>query len=75
MTDFSSFLKQCSLINGDSSLPSEIIRKRGNSLYSVRFSTEEILKVISNLDSNKAHGHDEVSIRILKICGSSVRIN
>ena len=41
VTDFSSFLKQCSLVNGDSSLPSEIIKKTGNSLYSVRFSTGE----------------------------------
>ena len=29
--------------------------------------------LINNLDSNKAHGHDEISIRMLKICGSSVR--
>ena len=27
---------------------------------------------MNKLDSNKAHGHDEISIRMLKICGSSV---
>ena len=27
---------------------------------------------MNNLDSNKAHGHDGISIRMLKICGSSV---
>ena len=80
MTDFretaeifnSFFAKQCSLINSNSSLPSEIIKKAGNSLYSEEFSTEDILRVINNLDSNEAHGHDEISIRMLKICGTFV---
>ena len=66
------FAKQCSLINSDSSLPSKIIKKTDNSLYSVKFSTENILQIINKLDSNKAHDHDEISIRMLKICGSSV---
>ena len=66
------FAKQCSMINSDSFLPCEIIKKTNNSLYSVRFSTEDILQIINNLDSNKTHGHDEISIRMLKICGSSV---
>ena len=66
------FAKQCSLINSDSSLPREIIKKTNNSLYSVRFSTEDILQIINNLDSNKTHGHDDISIRMLKICASSV---
>ena len=80
VTDFSEkaeifnsyFAKQCSLINSDSSLPCEIIKKTNNSLYSVRFSTEDILQIINSLDSNKVHGHDEISIRMLKICGFSV---
>ena len=67
---FNSFFgKQCSLINSDSSLPSEIIKKTGNSLYSVRFSTEDMLQKINNLDFNKAHGHGEINIRMLKTCG------
>ena len=69
---YSFFAKQCSLISSDSSLPSKIIKKTDNSLYSVKFSTENILQIINKLDSNKAHGHDEISIRMLKICGSSV---
>ena len=36
------FAKQFSLINSDSSLPSELQKKMNNSLYSVRFSTEDI---------------------------------
>ena len=43
-----------------------------NSLYSVRFSTEDILKIINNVGSNKTHGYGEISIRMLKICCFSV---
>ena len=44
----------------------------GNRLSSVRFSQDDIAKIIQNLDPNKAHGHDNMSIRMLKICGSSI---
>ena len=30
------------------------------------------MKIIHNLDPNKAHGHDMISIRMLKICGNSI---
>ena len=66
------FAKQYSLINSGSYLSSEVIKKTDNSLYSVRFSTEDVLQVKNNLDSNKLHGHDETSIAILKIFGSFV---
>ena len=54
------------------SLPFELKKKTDNSLYPAGSFTEDILKIINNLDSNKAHGHDEISIRMLKLCGSSV---
>ena len=38
---------------------------------SITFSAD-IAKVIQNLDSNKAHGHDQTSIRMLKICSTSI---
>ena len=69
---YSFFVKLCSLINSDSSLPSELIKKLASYLYSVRFSTEDILNIINTLDSIKAHYHDEISLRMLKICGSCV---
>ena len=53
-------------------MPSKIIKKTDNSLYSVKFSTQNIFQIINKLDCNKVHGHDEISIRMLKICGSSV---
>ena len=63
---FTFFVKQCSLINSDSSLPSELIKKSVNYLYSVRFSTVDILNIINNLDSMKGHDQGEVSIRMLQ---------
>ena len=36
------------------------------------FSTDDILKIIRNLDPNKAHGHDLISIRMIKICDTSI---
>ena len=41
-------------------------------LSTVTFSARDIGKIIQNLDSNKAHGHDNLSIRMLKICGNSI---
>ena len=31
-----------------------------------------IVKIIRSLDPNKAHGHDEISIRTIKICASLI---
>ena len=66
------FAKQCSLIKNSSKLPSHLHHLTDNRLSSVRFSQDEIAKIIQNLDPNKAHGADNISIGILKICGSSI---
>ena len=36
------------------------------------FTTDDIAKIIINLNPNKAHGFDMISIHMLKICGDSV---
>ena len=38
----------------------------------VTFSQDDIGKIIQNLNPNKAHGHDNISIGMLKICGSFI---
>ena len=38
------------------------------SLTTIDCSNNDILKIIRNLDPNKAHGHDVISIRMVKIC-------
>ena len=42
------------------------------SLTTIDFSNNDILKIIRNLDPNKAHGHDMISIRMVKICDDSI---
>ena len=68
----SHFAKQCSLISNSSKLPSHIQYLTDNRLSCVRFSHDKFTKVIQILDPNKAHGHDNISIRMLKVCGSSI---
>ena len=41
-------------------------------LSKIRFSEDDIAKIIQNLDLNKVHDHDPISIRMLKICGKTI---
>ena len=63
------FATQCTPLSNNSVLPSAISFKTLSRLSSINFKKEDILKVIRNLNVNKAHGHDS-SIRMLKICDS-----
>ena len=42
------------------------------SLTTIDFSNNDILKIVRDLDPNKSHGHDMITIRIVKICDDSV---
>ena len=65
-------IPQCSLINNGSILPTHMQYLTNSHLSSVTFSPDDIVKIIQNLDSGKRHGHDNISIRMLKICGSAI---
>ena len=49
-----------------------LLEKTGKYLSIVTFYENLIKKAIRNLDPNKAHGHDMLSIRMLKICHDSL---
>ena len=66
------FADQCSPISNGSVLPSELPLRTDSSLSSCHITKDDILRIINNLDPNKAHGHDEISTRMLKICGDSI---
>ena len=66
------FAKQCSLIKNSSKHPSHFYYITDNCFSSVSFSQEDIAKIIQSSDPNKAHGHDNFSIHMLKRCGSSI---
>ena len=65
------FANQCSIVSNYSELLVTLTKKH-ESLSTINFSTDDILKIIRNLDSNKAHGHDMISIRMIKICDTSI---
>ena len=66
------FAKQCSLIKNDSKLPTCLMFYIDNHLSTVRFSHQDVGKNIQNLNPNKAHGHDNTTIRMLNICNSTI---
>ena len=53
-------------------LSSELKLLTEHTLTSCDFSETDILRIINNQDSNKAHGHDMISIRMLKLCGEAI---
>ena len=41
-------------------------------LSKTNITRDDILKIIKKLDPNKAHGHDMISIRMVKLCDASI---
>ena len=66
------FLKQCSLVKVSWKSPLHLQCLTDNCLSSASFSQANVAKIIQNLDSNKAHDHNNISNRMLKVCGSAV---
>ena len=60
------------MINNSSELPYNLHYTTENCLDTLNFSKDDIEKIIQNLDSNKVHGHDKMSIRMIKIYGKSI---
>ena len=65
------FLNQCIPNVNDSVLPpfSYLTEKR---LETISFSTEEIINIIQSLNPNKSQGPDNISIRMLQLCGNAI---
>ena len=41
-------------------------------MCTINFTVDNIEKIIASLNANKAHGHDNISIRMLKVCGHTI---
>ena len=80
ITDFSKkadlfnslFAKQCSIIENNSVLPSSTNPITDQYLANIEFTKDDIKVIICKLDPNKAHGHDMISIRMLKMSGDAI---
>ena len=66
------FASQCTAINNNSVLPSTLNHLTDDKLSSFNISSEVIFQLIKNLDPNKAHGHDEISVKMLKLYAPSI---
>ena len=64
----SHFAKQCSALKNESRIPPQL-QPHTNT---VRFSENDILNVLRKLGTSKANGHDEISIRVLKLSDKAV---
>ena len=66
------FAEQCTLLKNSSVLPINQTFLTQSRLTSLDFNEEEILKIIRALNIRKAHGHDDISMRMIKICDKSL---
>ena len=53
-------------------MPSEFTYMTEERIQSITFSESDVIKIIRTLDVNKAHGHDNISVRMIKLCINSV---
>ena len=65
------FCKQCTPVANDSTLPT-LLETPSKTLFSLEIIASDIGKIIKALKVNKAHGHGETSIRILKLRESAI---
>ena len=65
------FCKQCTPVTNHSTLPT-LLETPNEILSSLEIIASDIGKFIKALKLNKAHGHNEISIRMLKLCESAI---
>ena len=66
------FREQCWHITNGSSLPNNQTIETVARLSDINVDTDTIVKLIRSLDPNKARGSDGISIRMLRLCATSV---
>ena len=66
------FSKHYQHLQGNSTLPKSKTYNTENRLNDINFENERLLKIIQSLDTNKVHGYDGISIRILKLRSPSI---
>ena len=66
------FANQCLLIKNTSVLPTNYENLTDKTLSNIAFTKNEIGKIIKGSDHNKPHGHDMISIHMLKLFGGAI---
>ena len=66
------FAEQCTPLKNSSVLPQNQMFLTQSRVNCIDFNGGEILKIVRALNIHKAHGHDDISIRMIKICDKSL---
>ena len=70
---FNSFLaKQCPPIPSSSVLPAKISYTTKDHIKILCFGKSDAIKLIKVVEVSKAHGHDGISVKMIKICADSI---
>ena len=64
-------MPQCTSLDNSSKIPESQTSITNIKLSSIKFENKDIINIIRSLSVGKAHGHDNISIRMLKICDSA----
>ena len=66
------FASQCTPLNNNSKIPENQTYTTNTKLSFIKFENKDIINIIRSLNVDKAHGHDNISIRMLKICDTAI---
>ena len=66
------FADKCTPLKNNSVLPKSQIFLTQSRLSTLDFNEEELIKIIRNLNVLQARGHDDISIRMIKMCDKSI---
>ena len=67
------FASICTPVDNSSCLPISVDLINPSACFSTfNFADDEIIKIVRALDINKAHGHDVISVRIIKNCDDAI---
>ena len=67
------FLLQFTPLDTGSEIPSDV-NETTSTIQDFLISDERMLNIIGNLNPSKAHGWDEIPVRVIKICDDSLII-
>ena len=65
------FASECTPLSNASTLP-PLTTKTDKRLSSLKINEDDILSIIKSLNSNKSHGWDKLSIKMVKMCGKTL---
>ena len=65
------FSKQCNIFDNGTILP-EVSFRTNKRLNHLEINDNDIMKVIKDVNPNIAHGWDEMSIRMMRLCGNTL---